>query len=125
MIKFRGIEFCGVEYVEGYLLNDGDCLRIFQFGKTPLTPTGFYSGTAINPSTLQVMTTDGWADIADVEVVRKKSDVSGSLPIEEVALHAADDWFDTAKLRSDVRADLKSYYEGYRDAMRFCQGNGC
>lgn len=49
--------------------------------------------------------------------------VSGSLPIEEVALHAADDWYDTAKFRSDVRADLKSYYEGYRDAMRFCQGN--
>jgi hypothetical protein len=49
--------------------------------------------------------------------------VSGSLPIEEVALHAADDWYDTAKFRSDVRADFKSYYEGYRDAMRFCQGN--
>lgn len=49
--------------------------------------------------------------------------VSGSLPIEEVALHAADDWFDTAKFRSDIKADLKIYYEGYRDAMRFCQGN--
>lgn len=49
--------------------------------------------------------------------------VSGSLPIEEVALHAADDWFETAKFRSDVRADLKSYYEGFRDAMRFCRGN--
>lgn len=52
-----------------------------------------------------------------------QTNVSGSLPIEEVALHAADDWYDTAKFRSDVRADLKSYYEGYRDAMRFCQGN--
>ena len=52
-----------------------------------------------------------------------KVNVSGSLPIEEVALHAADDWYDTAKFRSDVKADLKSYYEGYRDAMRFCQGN--
>lgn len=49
--------------------------------------------------------------------------VSGSLPFEEVALHAADDWYDNAKFRSDVQADLKSYYEGYRDAMRFCQGN--
>jgi predicted transcriptional regulator len=52
-----------------------------------------------------------------------QTNVSGSLPIEEVALHAADDWYDTAKFRSDVKADLKSYYEGYRDAMRFCQGN--
>lgn len=52
-----------------------------------------------------------------------KLPVSGSLPIDEVALHAADDWYDTAKFRSDVRADLKSYYEGFRDAMRFCQGN--
>lgn len=49
--------------------------------------------------------------------------VSGSLPIEEVALHAADDWFDTAKFRGDIKADLISYYEGYRDAMWFCQGN--
>ena len=53
----------------------------------------------------------------------RTADVSGQLPIEEVALHAADDWFDTAKFRSDVKADLKSYYEGYRDAMRFRQGN--
>jgi hypothetical protein len=52
-----------------------------------------------------------------------QTNVSGSLPIEEVALHAADDWYDTAKFRSDVRADLISYYEGFRDAMRFCQGN--
>jgi hypothetical protein len=52
-----------------------------------------------------------------------QTNVSGSVPIEEVALHAADDWYDTAKFRSDVRADLKSYYEGFRDAMRFCQGN--
>lgn len=52
-----------------------------------------------------------------------KPPVSGAVPIEEVALHAADDWFDTAKFRSDVRADLKSYYEGFRDAMRFCRGN--
>jgi predicted transcriptional regulator len=49
--------------------------------------------------------------------------VSGSFPIEEVALHAANDWYDTAKFRSDIQADLKSYYEGYRDAMRFCKGN--
>ena len=48
-----------------------------------------------------------------------QNNTKGSLPIEEVELHAADDWFDTAKYRSDVRADLKSYYEGYRDAMRF------
>jgi predicted transcriptional regulator len=52
-----------------------------------------------------------------------QTNVSGSLPIEEVSLHAADDWYDTAKFRSDIRADLKSYYEGFRDAMRFCQGN--
>lgn len=56
-------------------------------------------------------------------IIARQALVSGQLPIEEVALHAADDWFDTAKFRSDVKADLKSYYEGYRDAMRFRQGN--
>lgn len=43
----------------------------------------------------------------------------GSVPIIEVALHAADDWYENAQFRSDVRADLKSYYEGYRDALMF------
>jgi len=52
-----------------------------------------------------------------------QNNVSNSLSIEEVALHAANDWYDTAIIRSDVRADLNSYYEGFRDAMRFCQGN--
>ena len=43
--------------------------------------------------------------------------------IEEIALRLATDWYHAAKFRSDVKADLKSYYEGYRDAMVFCQGN--
>ena len=42
------------------------------------------------------------------------------MKIEEVALHAANDWFEDAQFRSDVRADLQSYYEGFRDALRFC-----
>jgi hypothetical protein len=64
-----------------------------------------------------------WLEARNVSQNAAKPIVSGSLPIEEVALHAADDWYDTAKFRSDVRADLKSYYEGFIDAMRFCQGN--
>lgn len=120
MIKFRGKAIYAEEWVEGSLI---DFPEYKGREIIPAEGTSYLDAIDIYPDTLQVMTTDGWADIADVEVVRKA--VSVSLPIEEVALHAADDWFDTAKLRSDVRADLKSYYEGYRDAMRFCQGNGC
>jgi len=42
--------------------------------------------------------------------------------IEEISLRLATDWYHASKFRSDVKADLKSYYEGYRDAMVFCQG---
>ena len=69
MIKFRGKMIDKDELVEG----DGVATDI-QFGNINIIHVQGISRmqhTAIIPETLQVLTTDGWADIADVEVVRK------------------------------------------------------
>lgn len=68
MIKFRGQRIDNGGIAEGYYFTNGISHGIIQFG-------GYLSQwVGIRPETLQVITTDGWADIADVEVVRK-SDV--------------------------------------------------
>ena len=51
----------------------------------------------------------------------KQCNVSGALPTDKVALHAANTWFQSAKIRSDISASFYSYYEGFRDALKFSE----
>lgn len=75
MIKFRGQRVDNSKFVEGHYQ------EVEHMGvKVSFIDNGI--GHVIYPETLQVLTTDGWADIADVEVVRKgAADVSGELPL--------------------------------------------
>lgn len=77
MILFRGQRIPDNEFVEGNYRSwkhfNGRCYECVYAIDTE------NETQLINPDTLQVMTTDGWADIADVEVVRKNPAVSGSV----------------------------------------------
>lgn len=63
MIKFRGQRVVDGEIVEGHYKQRGQFHFIF-------TPESAFP-LQIHPDTLQVLTTGGWADISDVEVVRE------------------------------------------------------
>lgn len=75
MIKFRGKAIYAEEWVEGSLI---DFPEYKGREIIPAESTSYLDAIDIYPDTLQVMTTDGWADIADVEVVRKKKSCSHS-----------------------------------------------
>ena len=75
MIKFRGQRVDNGEWVEGshhYWKHFGKVVHAIYI-------EGYFIPFELHSSTLQVMTTDGWADIADVEVVRKNP--AKSLPM--------------------------------------------
>lgn len=75
MIKFRGKAIYAEEWVECSLI---DFPEYKGREIIPAEGTSYLDAIDIYLDTLQVMTTDGWADIADVEVVRKNPAVSGN-----------------------------------------------
>jgi len=48
---------------------------------------------------------------------RKKITISSS--IEEIARKATDTWADSDRYLRRIKADLESYYQGYKDALNF------
>lgn len=72
MIKFRAQRLEDGVLIEGFYMTvkwQGEEIHYIDNGH----------GQPINPDTLQVLTTDGWADITDVEVRKKKQ-----LPLEDM-----------------------------------------
>lgn len=91
MIKFRGQRLDNGGIVEGYYFTNGLSHGIIHGSSFP---GAWYE---INPATLQAFTTEGWADIADVEVVRKKVGCKHDFP-DNVAIWK---WWQTQNFQKE------------------------